>query len=31
MWTDKQRKTYKRSGGGVPSDVTDAEWAVLGR
>ena len=30
MWTDEQRKTYKRPGGGFPSDVTDAEWAVLG-
>ena len=30
MWTDEQRETYKRPGGGFPSDVTDAEWAVLG-
>ena len=30
MWTDEQRKTYKRPGGGFPSDVTDAEWGVLG-
>ena len=29
MWTDKQREKYKRPGGGFPSDVTDAEWAVL--
>ncbi len=26
----EQRKTYKRPGGGFPSDVTDGEWAVLG-
>ena len=30
MWTDEQRETYKRPGGGFPSDITDAEWAVLG-
>ena len=30
MWTDEQRKTYRRTGGGFPSDMTDAEWAVLG-
>ncbi len=30
MWTDEQREKYKRPGGGFPSDVTDAEWAVLG-
>ena len=29
MWTDEQRETYKRSSGSFPSDVTDAEWAVL--
>ena len=31
MWTDEQRETYKRLSGGFPSDVTEAEWAVLGR
>ena len=30
MWTDEQRKTYRRSGGGYPSDMTDAEWTILG-
>lgn len=29
MWTDEQRETHKRPGDGFPSDVTDAEWAVL--
>ena len=31
MWTDEQRAKYRRPGGGFPSDVTDAEWAVLRR
>ncbi len=30
MWTAAQRKTYRREGGGFPSDLTDAEWAVPG-
>ena len=29
MWTDEHRETYKRVGGRYPSDLTDAEWAVL--
>ena len=30
MWTDEQRRTYGRPGGGYPSDMTEAEWSVLG-
>ena len=30
LWTNNQRKAYRREGGGFPSDVTDAEWEVLG-
>ena len=30
MWTDEQRQTYRRPGGGFPSDMTDGEWVVLG-
>ncbi len=30
MWTPEYRETYKREGPGFPSDLTDAEWAVLG-
>ena len=30
MWTDEQRKTYRRPGGGYPSDVSESEWSVLG-
>ena len=30
MWTAEQRKSYRRESGGFPSDLTDAEWAVLG-
>lgn len=30
MWTLEHRETYKREGPGFPSDLTDAEWAVLG-
>jgi transposase len=30
MWTAEHRETYKREGPGFPSDLTDAEWAVLG-
>ena len=29
MWTPEHRKTYRREGGGFPSDLTDAEWARL--
>ena len=29
-WTDTTRKPIARSGPRVPSDLTDAEWAVLG-
>ena len=29
MWTQEHRKTYVRVGGRYPSDVTDAEWALL--
>ncbi len=29
MWTKQQRATYRRDGPGFPSDLTDAEWAVL--
>lgn len=30
MWSPEHRETYKRQGPGFPSDLTDAEWAVLG-
>ena len=30
MWTDEHRKTYHREGVGFPSNLTDAEWVVLG-
>jgi transposase len=29
MWTREHRETYKREWLGFPSDLTDAEWAVL--
>ena len=29
MWTQEHRKTYVRVGGRYPSDMTDAEWAVI--
>lgn len=29
MWTDEHRATYRQSGGGFPSDLTDAQWARL--
>ena len=29
MWTKKHRETYVRVGGRYPSDMTDAEWAVI--
>ena len=29
MWTQEHRKTYVRVGGRYPSDMTDAEWAML--
>jgi transposase len=29
MWTDEHRATYRREGGGFPSDLTDAEWDRL--
>ena len=29
MWTQEHRKTYVRIGGRYPSDMTDAEWALL--
>lgn len=29
MWTDTTRKQYARAGLRLPSDLTDAEWAVL--
>jgi putative transposase len=31
MWTKKHRETYVRVGGRYPSDMTDAEWALLER
>ncbi len=30
MWTDEQRRTYRREGTGFPSNLTDPEWLVLG-
>ena len=29
MWTKKTRKLYDRSSQRYPSDVTDAEWALV--
>ena len=29
MWTEEQRRTYRRDGDGYPSDLRDAEWARL--
>src|SRR5271170_1785033 len=29
MWTEEQRRTYRREGEGYPSDLRDAEWARL--
>ncbi len=29
MWTPEHRETYERGGPGFPSDLTEAEWAVL--
>ena len=29
MWTDTTRKQFARSGLRLPSDLTDAEWALL--
>src|SRR5579884_1844411 len=27
MWTEEQRRIYRREGGGYPSDLRHAEWA----
>ena len=29
MWTEEQRRIYRREGDGYPSDLLDAEWAQL--
>ena len=29
MWTDENRKDYERKGLRYPSDMTDAEWALI--
>jgi len=29
MWTEEQRRTYRRDGDGYPSDLRDGEWARL--
>jgi len=29
MWTNGHRATYRQSGGGFPSDLSDAQWARL--
>ena len=29
MWTKAQRETHRQSGAGLPSDLTDAQWARL--
>jgi transposase len=29
MWTDEHRATYRRGGGGFPSDLSDGEWERL--
>jgi putative transposase len=31
MWTDEHRATYRQSGGGYPSDLSDDQWARLAR
>src|ERR1700734_3580484 len=30
MWTQAHREDHKQSGPGLPSDLTDAQWARLG-
>ncbi len=30
MWTDEHREAHKQGSGRFPSNLTDAEWAVLG-
>jgi putative transposase len=30
MWTDAHREAHKQGSGSFPSNLTDAEWAVLG-
>ena len=30
MWTDTTRRQYARAELLLPSDLTDAEWAILG-
>jgi Putative transposase of IS4/5 family (DUF4096) len=29
MWTEEQRRIYRREGDGCPSDLRDVEWARL--
>ena len=29
MWTEEQRRIYRREGEGYPNDLRDAEWARL--
>jgi transposase len=29
MWTQEHRTIYRQSGEGLPSDLTDAQWALL--
>jgi transposase len=29
MWTDEHRAAYRQTGVGFPSDLTDAQWAVI--
>jgi putative transposase len=29
MWTEEQRRIYRREGKGYPTDLRDAEWARL--
>src|SRR6516162_3671465 len=29
MWTEEQRRIYRREGDGYPSDLRDVEWARL--
>ena len=29
MWTQAHRATYRQSGRGLPSDLTDAQWQCL--
>ena len=29
MWTQEHRRIYRREGEGFPSDLRDAEWALL--